>query len=94
LKYIINYDGQRYDYRVNGDGTILVLCGASGQPLARLENGVNVLTALPPAPTPTATTVALPVAPWYVWFYMPTADRLILYNQNGEVVTVNRPRIT
>ncbi|MDX2075003.1 MAG: SH3 domain-containing protein [bacterium] len=93
LKYTINYDGQRYDYRVNGDGTILVLCGASGQPLARLENGVNVLTALPPAPTPTATTVAIPVAPWYVWFYMPTADRLILYNQNGEVVTVNRPRI-
>lgn len=93
LKYIINYSGQRYDYRVNGDGTILVLCGPTGQPLARLENGVNVLAPIISAPS-APTTIAIPVAPWYVWFYMPTSDRLILFNQNGEVATVNRPRVT
>jgi len=93
LKYIINYNGARYDYRVNGDGTILVLCGASGQPLARLENGVNVLAVATPAPV-ASSAVAIPASPWYVWFYMPTPDRLILFNQTGEVTTINRPRLT
>lgn len=93
LKYIINYNGQRYDYRVNGDGTILVLCSPTGQPLARLENGVNVLVVATPVPV-ASSAVAVPSAPWYVWFYMPTPDRLILFNQNGEVTTMNRPRVT
>jgi len=92
LKYSITYEGQTYDYRVNGDGTILVLCGAGGLPLVRLENGVNVLTALPPAPV-ASSVIAITPAPWHVWFYLPTADRLTLFNQTGEVATINRPRL-
>ncbi|PJF29163.1 MAG: hypothetical protein CUN52_09770 [Phototrophicales bacterium] len=93
LKFIINYNGQRYDYRVNGDGTILILCGPTGQPLVRLENGINVLTPIISAP-PAPTTITISPAPWYAWFYLPTLDRLILFNQNGEVASVNRPRLT
>lgn len=93
LKFVISYNGQQYDYRVNGDGTILILCGPTGQPLVRLENGINVLTPIISAPAAPPTTIPIPSAPWYVWFYIPTSDQLILYNQNGEVAAISRPRL-
>ncbi len=76
-----------YDYRVSGDGTRLVLCGADGRPIYRSDDAQTA----PTAPVVTGDSIALPASDVYTWVYLDGTDLFYLLNQNGPVVTIKRP---
>jgi hypothetical protein len=82
--------GVDYDYRLSGDGTILVLCGADGQPIFRSDDA-TLNTGNQPVQPPQAVPQGVD---FNVWIYMQTQQRFYLINETGEVASINRPMAT
>lgn len=80
----ITVDEVSYDYRITGDGSLIVLCGG-GFPLFRSDTAL-----LPPDGQPVA---PLPAAPWYAWAYLDGTDLLYAVNPAGVQAIVKRPEL-
>ncbi len=86
----INVDGVDYDYRVSGDGAILVLCGADGLPLYRNDTPVDAPAATPAADDPAD--IPDGGSDWYTLIYTDGTDLLRLIGPEGEEAAYQRPR--
>lgn len=86
FQVIVVVDDVEYDYRVTGNGELLVLCGADGLPVFRSDE-VDMLLA------PTGEVAPLPPSDWYAWIYGGGNDLLYLVNPDGLQATVQRPTL-
>jgi len=80
----ITVDGTAYDYRVSGDGTILVLCGADGVPLFRSDTPVD---------QEEDEAESLPNVDWFAMVYSDGTDLIRLFNADGLQATIKRPEL-
>lgn len=88
FRILITVEGIQYDYRISGDGSLLVLCGADNLPIYRSD-----APEVEDVSSQNLGRVSLIPELWQVWLYSEASDTLYLNNPKGLLLSVQRPKV-